>query len=223
MPGIPKASLRVFDPEDDLAVVYRQLPHWSQQGTLSFITWRTWDSFPKPVLQRLLVERGKWLAAHGIDPDADNWPVRVQSLDSASRTQFRKLISDRWNEQLDACHGTCHLSHTDLSGIVRDSLLHFDGDRYEITDFVVMPNHVHILVAFSDERSMLTQCDSWKHYTATQINRQLKRRGRFWQQDGFDHLVRSVEQFEMLRDYIADNPKRAKLRPGQFAHWSKQL
>jgi putative transposase len=70
---------------------------------------------------------------------------------------------------------------------------------------------------------MLTQCESWKHYTAVQLNRRLRRRGRFWQQDGFDHLVRSAEQFEYLRRYIADNPHRASLSPGEFVHWSKPL
>jgi type I restriction enzyme R subunit len=65
---------------------------------------------------------------------------------------------------------------------------------------------------------MLAQCDSWKHYTATQINRRLHLKGRFWQQDGFDHLVRTVEQFEHLRRYIADNPKKANLHAGEFVH-----
>jgi REP-associated tyrosine transposase len=110
-----------------------------------------------------------------------------------------------------------------LSQIVTDSLLHFDGDRYELTDFVVMPNHVHLLVAFPDEESMLRQCDSWKHFTSTQINPALGRKGHFWQQDGFDHLVRSVEQFEYLRRYIADNSRRARLRPDEYRHLSKPI
>jgi type I restriction enzyme R subunit len=111
----------------------------------------------------------------------------------------------------------------ELAQIVDKSLLHFDGDPYELTDFVVMPNHVHLLAAFRDERFMLAQCDSWKHFTAVQINRALGRKGRFWQQDGFDHLVRSAEQFDFLRTYIAGNPKKARLRPGEFIYWTKQL
>jgi type I restriction enzyme R subunit len=115
------------------------------------------------------------------------------------------------------------LRRPELSQIVADSLCHFDGDRYELTDFVVMPNHVHLLVAFPDEESLLKQCESWKHFTATQINRRLGRKGRFWQQDGFDHLVRTPERFEELRHYIADNPKRARLGPGEYIHYSKSL
>jgi putative transposase len=68
---------------------------------------------------------------------------------------------------------------------------------------------------------MLAQCESWKHFTATRINRVLGRKGRFWQQDGFDHLVRSVEQFDYLRRYVAENPSRAGLGPGEYLHESK--
>jgi type I restriction enzyme R subunit len=84
-----------------------------------------------------------------------------------------------------------------------------------------MPNHVHLLCAFPDASAILAQCESWKHFTATKINRALGRRGRFWQQDGFDHLVRSPEEFSHLRYYIADNPRLARLQAGDFVRWSK--
>ena len=52
------------------------------------------------------------------------------------------------------------------------------------------------------------QCDSWENiHSAAQINRALGRRGRFWQDYGSDHLVRSAEQFlDDLCRYIANNP-----------------
>ena len=99
----------------------------------------------------------------------------------------------------------------------------FDGQRYELTDFVVMPNHVHLLATFLDEEGLLDQCEGWKHFQAVQLNRQLGTSGRFWQQDGFDHLVRSVEEFEGLRRYIASNPQKAHLSPGAFRHFAKSL
>ena len=107
--------------------------------------------------------------------------------------------------------------------MVEKSLLKFDDDRYEMLDFVVMPNHVHLLATFAQEDAMLGQCDSWKHFTAWQINQQCATSGRFWQQDGFDHLVRSVDQFEHFRRYIAENPAKARLKSGQWIHYSKPL
>jgi type I restriction enzyme R subunit len=215
--------MQTFDPKQDVLIVERRLPHWSQAGTLAFITWRTWDSIPAPVLKRWLGERCEFLRRHDIDPDTADWQRRLDQLPYAVREEFRDTLAERWNNALDACHGECAFRRPELANIVTDSLMHFDGERYELTDYVVMPNHVHLIAAFFDEEKMLLQCDSWKHYTATQINRALGRKGRFWQQDGFDHLIRSPEQFATLRRYIAENPQLARLRAGEFVHYSKVL
>jgi type I restriction enzyme R subunit len=137
--------------------------------------------------------------------------------------RFRRFRSTRWHNHLDALHGECALRRPQLHHEVARSLRHFDGDRYELTDLIVMPNHVHLLAAFRNAGAMLAQCQSWKRYTAKRINDVLGRRGRFWQSDAFDHLVRSVEQFDYLRGYIADNPRRARLKEGEYAHFSKRL
>ncbi len=218
-----RSQIQVFDPAQEFAVIERRLPHWAQPGTICFITWRTWDSIPDSVLQSWLATRDDWLARHGIDPAKENWQNQLRLLDSRLVAEFKTLVADRWNEHLDECHGECVLRRPELPQIVADSLRHFDGERYDLTDFVIMPNHVHLLAAFPEESAMLTQCESWKHFTAVQLNGALGRRGKFWQADGFDHLVRSVEQFEYLRRYIADNPRRASLRSGEYVHWSKSL
>lgn len=219
--GMP---LQAFDPLQEVNMVgRRRLPHWSQAGTVSFITWRTWDSMPEHVVQAWLDDRDTWLRHHGIEPSTANWKEQLSQLPATTRAQYQRLVSDRWNEHLDTLHGRCVLRQPSLSAIVAASLHHFDGTRYLLTDYVVMPNHVHLLVAFLDEKAMLGQCESWKRFTATQINRVLGRTGRFWQQDDFDHLVRSDEQFEHLRRYIAENPSRAHLNVGEFAHYSAEL
>lgn len=217
-----KASLQFFDPQDDVGIVERKLPHWSQPGTITFITWRTDDSLPKPVMDRLVAERNQWLRAHGINPIGD-WRSAVARLDRKLQFEFRTNIDTRWHEELDACHGACVLRRPELAAIVRDSLLKFDSDRYFLTDSVVMPNHLHFMAAFPNEDALLSQCESWKHYTAMRLNRLLETKGRFWQQDGFDHLVRSEKQFRWLRRYIEENPLKAKLRGGEYLHFSKPL
>jgi putative transposase len=216
-------EIQAFDPSAEFAIHQRKLPHWSQAGAVTFITFRTWDSIPKAVFELWLAERDAWLERQGIDPMIESWSLQLNLLSQSLIDEFHKLLADRWNEHLDDCHGEWVLRRPELAKTVADSLHHFDGDRYELTDFVVMPNHVHVLVAFPDDTSLLKNCTSWKHYSATQINRRLKTKGRFWQQDGFDHLVRSPEQFEALRRYIADNPNRARLAPGEYLHFSKSL
>ena len=61
-------------------------------------------------------------------------------------------------------------------------------------ELFVMPNHVHLLASFASEDSLKAQCDSWLHYSARLINLAFGNKGKFWQQEPFDHLVRSPEQ-----------------------------
>ncbi|MFO0866828.1 MAG: hypothetical protein U0744_19685 [Gemmataceae bacterium] len=199
------------------------MSHWSQAGAIAFITWRTWDSLPQEVIERWQFERSEWLASHGIDPKLEDWRLKLQRLDDALQSEFAAMVSERWNDNLDACHGVCPLRNADLAQIVGNSLLHFDGDRYEVTDFVVMLTHVHLMAAFPNEEAMLGQCELWKRLTATRIKRFLRRSGRLWQQDGFDHLVLSQAQFDYLRRYLAENPKNARLRSGEYMHYSKSI
>ena len=109
-------------------------------------------------------------------------------------------------ENLDKGLGACVLRRPELSKIVADSLLYFNGDRYHIGDFVVMPNHVHLLVCLLGDTDLLKQCHSWKKFSAGKINKVIGKTGRFWQEKSFDHLVRSPEQFCAIQQYIRKNP-----------------
>jgi REP element-mobilizing transposase RayT len=216
------SMMQPFNPEQEVNVVYRRLPHWSQAGAIAFITWRTWDSMPEHVIRQWQNERAEWLKSHGVDPAICESQEGVERLGPAMVNQMKQFLADRWNDHLDDCHGACVLRRPDLSLIVENSLRHFDGDRYQLTDFVVMPNHVHVLVAFPSDDAMLEQCDSWKHFTAAKINRVLGRKGRFWLQEAFDHLVRSQQQYDYLRGYLASNPEKANLRPGEYRVYSSR-
>jgi putative transposase len=216
-------ELSFFHRKSDYTVIERRLPHWVQPGVVTFLTWRTEDSIPADVLNQWRIKRFQWLRGHSINPHSSDWKNQLQQLEVTLQIEFHRLFSERWHNQLDAGHGACALKRSELSEIVESSLHRFDGDRYELLDFIVMPNHVHLLAVFAEEHSMLSQCDSWKHYTAREINRKLKTRGRFWQPDAFDHLVRSEEHFKHLRDYIARNGTKAGLQPGEYRHYSKLL
>lgn len=214
---------RFFDPQSEFSVIRRKLPHWTQAGTLCFITWRTWDSFPAPVQEEWAGEVARFFNLHGVSLGDKPWWEAAKRLDAKTGGLFRKQFSKRWNRILDDCHGGCVLRNLELSAAVWDALIAFDEDRYALTDFVVMPNHVHVLAAFPGGAAMLKQCEEWKRFTARRINEALSRRGRFWQSDSFDHLVRSEEQFEMLRVYIVENPQKAGLKDGEYRHFSKKL
>ena len=207
----------LFDPEADFQVsVGSNLPHWFQPGVTYFVTFRTHDSLPADVSKRWYAERVRWLAQRGIRSSDRTWRAQLARLTRAERTRFHRQFSQRFMENLDKGWGACVLRRPKLAAIVADSLWHFDGDRYDLSDFVVMPNHVHILVGLRGTTEIVAQCNSWKRFTALKLNQAMRTTGRFWSEESFDHLVRSPAQFEAIRRYIAANPPSAKLTPGEF-------
>jgi REP element-mobilizing transposase RayT len=212
-------EFRFYDPSVPVTVTQGHLPHWDQAGATYFITWRTADSIPREVWDQWRGDRQRWLLRHGIDPESPDWKKQVEALPDAARREFRRF-SKAVESELDSCHGTCPLRRPECASIVAEALHHFDGDRYILGDYVIMPNHVHLLMGGMPRDQMLAEVKSRKHWTAALINRKLGRRGRFWQDESFDHLVRNEASFLKFKRYIAQNPR--GLRTGEYVHWTRQ-
>ena len=90
---------------------------------------------------------------------------------------------------------------------------------YDLHAYVVMANHVHLLITPRIEVSKLTQ--SLKRSTARSANRLLGLTGPFWQDESYDRLVRDQSEYERIRHYIEWNPVAAEIArsPDQFP-WS---
>ena len=212
----------LFDSKGDVRIERgTNLPHWFQPGVSYFVTFRTEDSIPADVSRRWHARRVNWLSQHGIQSGSPNWRGQLAQLSDSLRREFHETFSREYMEALDKGLGACVLRRPDLSRIVADSLLHFDGDRYHMGDFVVMPNHVHLIVGLLGDTEIEAQCTSWKRFAARQINKALGTSGRFWQEESFDHLIRSPEQFEAIQRYIAKNP--APLKAGDFLLHQRQV
>ena len=208
-----------FDPQAEVERWEHNRPHWAQAGAIVFITMRTHDSIPREVLLRWDNQKLVWLRSRGIA--CVEWWKGLELASPVVRTEFAKEFHRTREMYLDTCQGACELRRPELATVVAQSLLHFDGQRYDLGDFVVMPNHVHLLAVFSDAESMKTQCTSWMKFTATKINRTLGRKGAYWQEEPFDHLVRHADQYDAIRRYIADNPSKANLRSGEFLYYRR--
>src|SRR5947207_7442723 len=154
----------LFDPQDDVRIACGNLLHWYQPGVTYFVTFRTEDSLPKDVADRWRRERDDWLRRHGINPLSGQWQTALRLLPDDQQYQFHKKFSEEYLALLDKGFGECVLRRRELAEIVAQSLLHFDGDRYFLGDFVVMPNHVHLLVGLVGATDMERQCYSWKKY-----------------------------------------------------------
>ena len=207
-----------FNPRRGVTVTHGHLPHWDQEGTAYFITWRTADSLPKQVWQRWRIERQWWLQAHGIDPSWKNWRSELERLGEEERREFQPL-NQVLEEELDTCHGTCVLRSPAMAEIVAATLRFEDGAKYRLGGFVVMPNHVHVIAGGLSENTMLQQVRSWKRWSALKINEARGCRGRLWQEESFDHLIRSAASLRKFQLYIANNPTKAGLKPGEYLLW----
>ena len=192
------------------------MPHWYQPGVTYFVTWRTADSMPDDVAELWYRRRDDWLRTHCINPTNPGWKTQFDSLPQNLQLEFHRTFSTEYLSLLDRGWGECVLRHRLLAEEVAASLQHFDGQRYWLGDFVVMPNHVHLLVCLLGNTDIEKQCYSWKKFSAGKINTALSRQGRFWQEESFDHLVRSPAQFDAFRSYIVSNGECAGLDAASY-------
>jgi len=104
------------------------------------------------------------------------------------------------------------LGQSDLSAAERDSIAeairHFADSRYRLHAYVIMNDHVHVLVRPSTGCALAQIVQSWKSFTANQLQRQHGRRGAVWQGEYFDRVVRDDDEYEQKRDYILNNPSK---------------
>ena len=92
-----------------------------------------------------------------------------------------------------------------------DALKHFDGERYHLHAWCVMPNHVHVLVTPLGRHTLSSIVHSWKSHTANRANKRLGRRGAVWMPEYFDRAVRDERHFIAAVEYIENNPVQAGL------------
>lgn len=117
--------------------------------------------------------------------------------------KFGKAV-DQW---LDNNYGNCLLKKQSNRKIVEDALLFFDGKRYDLVAFVVMPNHVHILMRIKEGNELTEIMRSIKSFTAKSINKNENRTGPVWQSESYDRLIRGQKHFENIVRYIIANNK----------------
>jgi REP element-mobilizing transposase RayT len=110
------------------------------------------------------------------------------------------------------CTWRVHANRGDLSAVERDvvcgALRHFDGARYALHGFVVMNDHVHVLLTPTDGFALGKILHSWKSFTAHAIQRSSVRGGSVWQAEYFDRIVRDESDFLAIAHYIASNPRK---------------
>jgi REP element-mobilizing transposase RayT len=95
--------------------------------------------------------------------------------------------------------------------IVLRSCIYDHEKRCWVDCVVVMPDHVHLIVTPYDDVLLWDLLDDIKGASVHQVNRVLGRRGKLWQRESFDRMLRSDENLYKKCEYIFNNPVRAGL------------
>lgn len=171
------------------------LPHLDVQGRRQAITFRLADSLPGEVIERWKAE----LAEHPTEDQRERMRRRVACYE-------------------DRGAGKCWLARPEVATLVVTALRHFEGARYHLVEWCVMPNHVHVLFDCLGETSLAQMVRSWKNFTAREINLRIGTQGRFWAPDYHDRLIRDEDHLMRARRYIRMNPVKAGLcrRPEEW-------
>ena len=158
----------------------RRLPHLTVIGQPLFVTFRL----------------------HGSLPPGRSFPDESLTSGKAFVSMDRLLDYNRREPQ--------YLGLPDIAGLVADALLAGSPTDYLLHAWVLMPNHVHLLITPHTERQQWLQ--RLKGRTAHAANPLLGRTGHpFWQDERYDHLVRNDQEFRRIERYIVQNPVTAGL------------
>jgi putative transposase len=169
----------------------RRLPHIYQEGRWLFLTWHL----------------------HGAIRPAEFQPPGKILSGEAFVLMDRKLDNART--------GPMFFLKEEIASQIVASLWHgMEAGNYELASFVIMGNHVHVLLLPKIPANKLLK--SLKGYTAREANKLLGRTGTpFWQKESYDHWVRNQSEWERIKFYIENNPVKAGLvRCAELYRWS---
>jgi putative DNA methylase len=152
------------------------------------LTCRLYDSLPQGVLDRIREE------------------LAVRRPEHIQRETY--ILAEKY---FDRGYGQCFLRVVQVARIVKETLLKYDGVKYKLFAWVIMPNHIHLLLRPLPGNSFERIMHSLKSYTASEANKLLGRKGAFWMRESFDRFIRDDEHFAGAKRYIHNNPVKAGL------------
>ncbi len=191
-----------YDPHQPISFYRKKLPHMEQMGKVEFVTFRLSDSMPHQLMVQYKYMKEDFIRKHPFP-----W-------DQETLSQYSQLIEDPLEKYIDAGYGSCVLKDPNVRKYLVDAIDHYDGDKYCQWGYVIMPNHVHMLVTPTPGCDLVPTIKSVMSFAARAINRHIGRSGRLWQGEPFDTLIRSAKQYNFTMEYIRKNPQ--GLPPGTY-------
>jgi putative transposase len=168
------------------------IPHFDKPQLIQFITLRLCDAVPKAIIAQWKEEL--------------SWMGKVSARDPR-----QVVLRKRIEKYEDAGYGACWLRDRRVAGLVEQTLLHYDGKRYRVIAWCIMPNHVHVIVEVQVKYTLSEILHTWKSYIAHKANKLLNRSGAFWFREYHDRFIRDAEHLAAAVKYVETNPVKARL------------
>lgn len=188
-----------YDEKDEKIVTHGSLPHWSQRQKIYAITFRLGDAIPTDVIEKYMFECDQC------------------STDELLKGQREIMLHNKMMEYMDACHGECLLKYAATRVIIEEAFEYLSKYKCNIHAYVIMPNHVHILLDAFHGETVQSIMHTLKRYTSLKINKLWHRSGKLWQREYFDRIIRSESHYAHAITYIRNNPRYCL--PGTFSLW----
>ena len=185
-----------FDRNKEIEACFSgNLPQMHQDETMQYVTFRLADSLPKSECKEIYERLNCFKRLHPMP-----W-------DESTKILYWKKIGPIQQRLLDNGYGACWLKYPECRNILIGAIEYKDNIDYEVYCYVIMPNHVHILIRPLNKRKTEDILHSIKLYSARRINQLLCRNGKFWMKESFDRLVRNNDHLKHCYHYILNNPK----------------
>jgi REP element-mobilizing transposase RayT len=175
-------------PREKRIFMHSNLPHISQESHYQFITFRTKDSTDDFVKSLLA-----------------NYNIK------SKETQYKI------DKYLDSSLKGAYLND-EIIDLAKDYILKIEKNLCEVISFIIMPNHIHILLIQKTDLTKIIQY--LKGGLAYIINKKLNKKGSLWQKTYFDKIIRDEKHFGITYEYIKNNAIKAGLKDSKKRFYS---
>lgn len=183
----------------------RHLPHIIPIDGMFHVVFRIKGAIPTSVLKKL----------------SDEFQEKKLNVAAKTRAERDKILSNLYDEYFEQFESFLHagdngvLHNYTKAQIVKEALFFHDANNYKLVAYSIMPNHVHLLV-MNLKQNLSSIMKSIIGFSAYEINKLEGKKGAFWQDENYDHMIRSRNEMADTIQYILNNP----VKSGICSHYS---
>jgi putative transposase len=184
----------------------RKLPHIQPEDSIIFVTFRLALSMPKEYFDNMHFKEDELrLSFKNCLQTAENKLMLSKKLFALQDSYLDKLV-----------HKDNYFLNSSCAKIISDELQIQDTKMFDLFAYTIMPNHIHILFkplqdSNGEYYSIAEIMKFVKGRSSRLINLELRRSGKLWLKEYYDHYIRNDQEFNNCVKYIFMNPVKAGL------------